>query len=336
MDLNSEFISNKSHNSYGNFLQLLQRVEQLIIVLLVEMQHIFGPFVFAFGFRSPQHLHRFFELISLGMRAQGVQILFQEELVHDLVNFGLVRAKDLAGVVPITFFLQVGQHSSIYNIFELLLAPIVEVDSAEIIHVDGLSDLVAAVSVGTGVDDGEGFIAEFLEIFLQPAEFSLDVVDGHEDSCLAVEVVLPLLEGPVFDCVEIAVFEVDLGDSEFKEGFGLGHPADFLEKAGSLAGTPPHYLDAVDFLLQVFECHVEFHAVAYILIVVLVVEVILGAVEHFGEVVDFPLLGLNLLQDVFIVDPYFLVDEVHDGLGAFELFRQYFGCHIFAFLYYSL
>ena len=116
----------------------------------------------------------------------------------------------------------------------------------------------------------------------------------------------------------------------------MGHPADFLEEAGSLAGTTPHYLNAVDFLLQVFECHVDFHAVADVLIVVLVVEVILGAVEHFGEVVDFTLLGLNLLEDVFLVAPYFLVDEVHDGLGAFELFRQYFGCHIFAFLYYSL
>ena len=278
-----------------------------------------GSLVFAFGFWSTQHLHRFFEFISLGMCAEGVQILFQEELVHDLVYFGLVRAKDLAGVLPVAFLLQVGQHGRIHHIFELLLAPLVEVDSPEIINVDGLSYLVAAISVGTGVYYCEGFIAKFLEIFLQSAELGLYVVDGHEHSGLAVEVVLPLLEGSVFDGVEIAAFEVDFGDSEFEEGFGLGHPADFLEEAGALAGAASHYFDAVDFLLQIFEGHVEFHAVADVFIVVLVVKIILGAVEHFGEVVDFPLLGLNFLEDVFIVDPYLLVDEVHDCLGAFEL-----------------
>lgn len=76
----------------------------------------------------------------------------------------------------------------------------------------------------------------------------------------------------------------------------------------------------------------ELHAVADVLIVVLVVEIVLGAVEHFGEVVYFPLLALDFLQDVFVVDPYLLVDEVHDCLGAFELPGQYFCCHIFAFL----
>lgn len=61
--------------------------------------------------------------------------------------------------MPVAFFLQVGQHSGINYIFELLLAPLVKVNSAEIIDVDGLSDLVTAVSVGAGVYDGEGFIA---------------------------------------------------------------------------------------------------------------------------------------------------------------------------------
>ena len=110
--------------------------------------------------------------------------------------------------------------------------------------------------------------------------------------------------------------------SQLKKSLYLGSPSDLVQDSCLTSSTLAHYL----YQLWFFECcknGKNFLATAYVLVIVIVIEVVLGGVVFGckvleGSVIDF--------IDSYLRTPYLVIQSIEKTLNTFKLRLQYSFC----------